>query len=115
MKIEIFNALLWIFLYLGIAAMGYLLMLRLLRHHRDVPFTVVLPMQGSRAETEALYAEHLRLLLSGEGKKGRVVALDLGLPEKEKDICIAFCRSTEGLIYATPETLPALLTTIQKE
>lgn len=111
----LFDALLLAFHFLSIAAIGFCITLRLLRMPKKQNFLMVIPIFDETSGTEILYAQHLRLLHLGEGHRGKVVALDMGLSEQNHKCIDLFCRSTEGLYLTTPSELPTLLSTITKD
>ena len=115
MQTAVWGAMLLIVHFLGILACGYWLMLRLLRARREEPFAVILPLCGTDSAAQRLYAQHLRLQLTGEDRQGNVIALDLGLSEQQREECVQFCRCTKNVYYCTPDKLAAMLEKIQKD
>lgn len=111
----VWGALLLTVHFIGILAFGFWLMLRLLRTGRKNAFAVIVPLREPDNAVERVYAQHLRLILTGELQRGCVIALDLGLDEEQKRACRQFCRSLRNTYYCAPEELSALLLKLQKE
>lgn len=111
----VWGALLLIVNFLGVAAIGYWLTLRLLRMRRDARFAVILPLTGARGATDSVYAMHLRLQWTQMGGRGVVIALDAGLPASEKDEVERFCRTMKDVIFCSPEELAGVLKKLQEE
>ena len=98
----------------GIASLGYLLMLRLLRTQRGAVQILLLPMHEGEQMQEKLYALHLRRRLLGEGERCAIIALDTGLTEQERRALARFCLSVPRMYCCTASELPTLLQTIRK-
>jgi hypothetical protein len=111
----IWGALLLVVNFLGVAAIGYWLTLRLLRMRRDERFAVILPLTSARGAADSVYAMYLRLQWTQMGGRGVVIALDAGLPASEKDAVARFCRTLKNVIFCTPEELADVLKKLQEE
>lgn len=105
----IWGALLLVVNFLGIAAIGYWLTLRLLRLRKSDRFAVILPLTNARGAADSVYAIYLRLQWSQIGGHGAVIALDAGLPASETDEIARFCRTLKNVYFCTPEELAGVL------
>ena len=113
---EIWNALLLAVCFLGIAAISYFLILRVLKPRKRTRLLLVLPFSRSDGDVvEELYAQHIRLGILGLRDQSRVIALDVGMNEKQRRDCIRFCQSVEDLDYCSAEDWQRLLEIVQKE
>ena len=111
----IWSALLLVVNFLGVAAIGYWLTLRLLRLRRDERFAVILPLTCAKNAVDSVYAMHLRLQWTHTGGQGIVIALDAGIPASEKDEAERFCRTLKNVYFCTPEELAGILKKLQEE
>lgn len=111
----IWGALLLIVNFLGIAAIGYWLMLRLLHPRKGERFAVVLPIIRANSAADGVYATYLRLQWTYTGGQGVVIALDAGLPASERDEVERFCRTLKNVYFCTPEELAGILKKLQEE
>ena len=105
----IWGALLLVVNFLGIAAIGYWLTLRLLRLRKGERFAVILPLTNARTAADSIYAMHLRVQWTHARGQGVVIALDAGLPAPEKDEVARFCRTLKNVFFCTPEELAGIL------
>lgn len=111
----IWGALLPVFNFLGVAAIGYWLTLRLLRLRKGERFAVILPLTRAKSAVDSVYAAHLRLQWSQTGGQGVLIALDAGLPAPEKDEVARFCRTLKNVVFCTPEELAGIIKQLQEE
>ena len=95
--------------FLGIAAIGYWLTLRLLRVRRGDRFAVILPLDRASGATDRIYATALRLQLTLAGGQGAEIALDAGLPAPAKDEVARFCRTLKNVYFCSPDELADVL------
>lgn len=95
--------------FLGIAAIGYWLTLRLLRVRKDDRFAVVLPLRRASGAADKVYAMYLRVQWTHAGGQGAVIALDAGLPEPARDEVARFCRTLNNVYFCSPEELADVL------
>ncbi|MBR5618795.1 MAG: hypothetical protein IKW76_03580 [Clostridia bacterium] len=105
----IWGVLLPVINFLGIAAIGYWLTLRLLRVRKDTRFAVILPLTCARTASDSVYAMHLRLQWTHAGGQGVVIALDAGLSAPDRDEVERFCRTLKNVIFCTPEELAGVM------
>lgn len=116
MASEIGNALLYVGGFLLVAALSYLAILRILRPNKRTKLLLILPLSERNGDvTEELYAQHIRLGILGLRDQSRVIALDIGMNEKQRRDCIRFCQSVEDLDYCSAEDWQRLLEIVQKE
>ncbi len=111
----VWSALLATVNFLGIAAIGYWLTLRLLRLRREERFAVILPLTQAKTAADSVYAMHLRLQWTHAGGQGVVIVLDAGLPAPERDEIARFCRTLKNVYFCTPEELAGILKKLQEE
>lgn len=109
------SALLLVMQFLGVAAIGYWLTLRLLRVRRGDRFAVVLPLERAGDAADSVYAMYLRLQWTHAGGQGAVIALDAGLPASSRDEVARFCRTLRNVYFCTPDELAGILKKIQEE
>ena len=111
----IWGALLLVVNFLGVAAIGYYLMLRLLRVRRGERFAVILPIGRASDAADRVYAMYLRIQWTHAGGQGAVIALDAGLPASSRDEVARFCRTLRNVYFCTPDELAGILKKIQEE
>lgn len=105
----IWGALLLVVNFLGVAAIGYYLMLRLLRVRRGERFAVILPIGRASDAADRVYAMYLRIQWTHAGGQGAVIALDAGLSDPEKEELARFCRTMKNVYFCTPDELADVL------
>ena len=110
---DLWLALLLALYVVGVAAIAYLLMLRLLRPEKEAPCIWLLELRSAARARDRLYALHLRRGLLGEGGRCVIVAVDEGVEEDEKRELLRFCASIPQMYCCKPQALPALLATLQ--
>ncbi|MDR2687327.1 MAG: hypothetical protein LBB75_06200 [Oscillospiraceae bacterium] len=94
------------FVLLGVVAGIYLLMMLLLRPRAQGRFVVVIPSRSSQADVAALLcAARLRVGLMGDLTRSEVIALDCGMPEKNREECECLCRELDHTALVRPEEL----------
>jgi len=109
------GALLLIVNFLGVAAIGYWLVLRLLRVRKGDAFAVILPLSRASDATDKVYAMHLRLQWTHAGARGAVIALDVGLSASGRVEVERFCRTLKNVYFCAPDDLAGILKKIQEE
>lgn len=113
---EIWNALFLAVCFLGIAAISYFLILRVLKPRKRTKLLLVLPFSQADGDvTEELYAQHIRLQILGLRGQSSLIALDAGMNDAQRQDCIKFCRSVEDMYYCSAQELPKLLERLQEE
>ena len=111
----VWSALLLIGNFLGVAAIGYWLTLRLLRVRKGQRFAVILPLTCVESATDSVYAAALRLQWTHGNGQGVVIALDAGLSASARDEVERFCRTLKNAVFCTPEELADVLKKLQEE
>ena len=105
----VWGMLLLIVNFLGVAAIGYWLLLRLLRVKKDDRFAVILPLDRAGDASDRVYAMYLRVQWTHAGGRGSVIALDAGLPAAARDDVARFCRTMKDVYFCAPEELADVL------
>lgn len=112
---DVWFALLLALQYIGVVALAYALTLRLLRTEKGTLTFFVLPVLPSDDAQERLYARHLRRELLGERERSVIIALDMGLPPRQKRELLRFCNSVPRMFCCTAQELPGLIEQVQND
>jgi hypothetical protein len=95
---------------LGIVAFCYLIMLKLLIPKSRKDFYILLPCDIKSSDVrKTAYALRMKINLMGEDLHGKVVVLDNGICEKEKDNLLEICRESNGIYLVSKGCLKDFL------
>ena len=99
-----------VFIFIGIVATCYYIMLRVLHPKSAGKYIILIPANSGKEDIAGmLYAAHMRIALLGDCCRGRVIAVDLGLDRRERLICEDLCRECNGAYLCEPEDLVELI------
>lgn len=91
---------------LGIVAFCYIIMLKLLIPKSKKDFFVFLPCNITSCDVrKRAYALRMKLNLMGEDSHGKIVVLDSGMSETEKDNLLEICKESNGIYFVEEEYL----------
>ena len=83
---------------LGTVAICYIIMLKLLLPKSDKNYYIVVPCdKNSTNVREKAYSTRLKLSLLGEDLYGKVVILDCGMTDKEKESLMGIAKEYNGI------------------
>ena len=95
---------------MGIVAFCYTIMLKLLIPKTRKDFFVFLPCDISSCEVrKKAYALRMKLNLMGEDLHGKIVVLDNGICENERDNLLEICKESNGIYLVNKEYLKDFL------
>ena len=105
---EIISLICLLLVFLGLVALAYYIILRILRPKKSGKYIVLISADGSSSDAaDRLCSEYMRLELLGEQLKGSVVVLDGGMTYEERRRCEEFCRISNNVYVCSPcELLP---------
>lgn len=99
-----------VFIFIGIVATCYFIMIRILHPKSVGKYIILIPANSEKKDVAGmLYAAHMRIALFGDFCRGRVIAVDLGLDKKERLICEDLCKECDGIYLCEPEELVELV------
>lgn len=109
-----FEALLWSFFLcstlMGIVAFCYMIMLKLLIPKNNKDFFVFLPCDLTTCNVrKKAYSLRLKLNLIGEDHHSKVVVLDNGICENERDNLLEICKESNGIYLVNKEYIKDFL------
>ncbi len=95
---------------MGIVAFCYAIMLKLLIPKTRKDFFVFMPCDISSSDVrKKAYALRLKLNLIGEDLHGKVVVLDSGMRENERDNLLEICKESNGIYLVNKEYIKDFL------
>jgi len=95
---------------LGVLAVAYAIMFKMLMPKEKFEYYIVIPSAHCGTEiTAAAYSARTKLNLMGDGEKGKVFILDMGMSEAEKLSCLNVCRKSNGIFCVTAEEIEEIL------
>ena len=105
-----FDAFIWsIFVFLillGTVAICYIIMLKLLLPKSDGNYYIVIPCNKNTTNVrEKAYSTRLKLSLLGEDLYGKVVVLDCGITDKEKEELDEISKEYNGIYCVKQEEI----------
>ena len=105
-----FDAFIWsIFVFLillGTVAICYIIMLKLLLPKSDGNYYIVIPCNKNTTNVrEKAYSTRLKLSLLGEDLYGKVVVLDSGITDKEKEELNEISKEYNGIYCVKQEEI----------
>lgn len=94
---------------LGLLALSYGILFKLLMPKGKYDYYIIIPSEGCGEETtQAAYAARTKLNLIGDEKHGKVLVVDTGMDEAQKLSCLNVCRQTNGIYLITADELEEL-------
>jgi len=94
---------------LGLLAVSYGVMFKLLMPKGKYDYYIIIPSENCGEEvTQAAYAARTKLNLIGDERYGRVLVVDTGMDEAQKLSCLNVCRQTNGIYLITADELEEL-------
>ena len=91
---------------LGTVAFCYMIMLKLLIPKQRDDFYVIIPCDKSSTQVRnKAYGMRMRLSILGEDVHSKIVVLDYGVEEKEKEELLKICKECNGIYYVKNEYL----------
>ena len=91
---------------LGTVAICYLIMLKLLLTKTDNTYYIILPCDNkSQFVRKKAYSMRIKLNLINEDTNSKLVVLDCGMNEYEKEELLNICKESNGIYYVKNEYL----------
>ncbi len=91
---------------LGTVAICYIIMLKLLIPRTDGMYYVIIPCNKyTKNVRKKAYGMRIKLNLLGEELYSKVIVLDAGITDKEKDDLLQICKSGNGIYLVEKEFL----------
>ena len=106
---EMISVVCLLLVFLGLVALAYYIILRILRPKKSGKNVVLISAGGGSSDVaDRLCSEFMRLELLGELSVGSVVVLDCGMAYEERRRCEEFCRETKNVFVCDPHELEPL-------
>lgn len=94
---------------LGLLALSYGIMFKLLMPKGKYDYYIIIPSEGCGEKiTQAAYSARTKLNLIGDENHGKVLVLDKGMNEAQRLSCLNVCRQTNGIYLVSVEELEEL-------
>lgn len=94
------------FIFIGVVATAYFVILQVLRSGEDVNCVVVVPADVEDDDIGALlYSLNFRLSLIGECCRSRIVVVDKGMNRKQKTLCQNIIKDFDNIEICSPDDL----------
>lgn len=94
----------------GVAAAVYYISVRLLSPGNSGSYAVLLIAdKDSENLAQLIYGAYLRLDLLGDAACARVIAVDMGMSDAERESCENLCRECGGVYLCKPDQIAGLL------
>ena len=83
---------------LGVLALAYAIMFKMLMPKEKYDYYIVIPSSHCGADiTAAAYSARTKLNLMGDEDYGKVLILDTGMDETQRLTCLNVCRESNGI------------------
>ncbi len=90
----------------GTVAFCYMIMLKLLIQPHKEDYYVIIPCNSSSNDVrKKAYGMRMRLNIVGEDAHSKIVVLDYGIDEAEKEQLLEICKECNGIYYVKNEYL----------
>ncbi len=90
----------------GTVAFCYIIMLKLLLQPHKEDFYVIMPCNHSSVDVrKKAYGMRMRLNILGEDVYSKIVILDYGIEETEKEQLLEICKECNGIYYVENQYL----------
>ena len=95
-----------VFIFIGMTATVYLIIIRIFKTGAGGEYIVAVPVDADDDDIgSALYSAHMRMALLGDLCSGRVIAVDLGMSESQKNMCLGIMKECGNMEICTPQEL----------
>ncbi len=89
---------------IGTVAICYLIMLKLLLPKNKTEYYIFLPQNKNSADVRRLaYGTRIKLNLIGDDRNAKIVVLDCGISEEEKENLLPICKDNNGIYLVQKE------------
>ncbi len=113
---EILSLICLIIVFMGLVALGYYIILRILRPKKGGSYSLVIAADSNSGDIEdRICSEFMRMEILGECARGSIITLDIGMTAEQRRRCEEFCRETKGVFVCSPDKLSELIKTIQTD
>ncbi len=90
----------------GTVAICYLIMLKLLLPKTDTDYYIFLPQNKYSVGVRRLaYGTRIKLNLMGDDRHGKIVVLDCGITQEEKENLLEICKESNGIYLVEKDFL----------
>lgn len=91
---------------IGTVAICYLIMLKLLLPKNKTDYYIFLPQNKNSVGVRRLaYGTRIKLNLMGDDRHGKIVVLDCGMSEAEKENLLEICKESNGIYLVQKDFL----------
>lgn len=91
---------------IGTVAICYLIMLKLLLPKNKTDYYIFLPQNKNSVGVRRLaYGTRIKLNLMGDERHGKIVVLDCGISDEEKDNLLEICKESNGIYLVQKDFL----------
>lgn len=91
---------------IGTVAICYLIMLKLLLPKTNTDYYIFLPQNKNSVGVRRLaYGTRIKLNLLGDDRHGKIVVLDCGISEEEKENLLEICKESNGIYLVQKDFL----------
>lgn len=91
---------------IGTVAICYVVMLKLLIPNMDGTYYIILPCnQNSKNVRKKAYGTRIKLNLLGDDQSSKIVVLDSGMAENEKENLLEICKEGNGIYLVDKDYL----------
>ncbi len=91
---------------IGTVAICYVIMLKLLLIKNDKPYYIIIPCDENSVNVRKIaYGMRIRMNFINEDIYGKILVLDKGINNKEKDELLQICKDCNGIYYVENEKI----------
>ncbi len=94
------------FIFIGMTATVFMIIIHILKTNAGGEYIIAIPVfEGDDDIGSVLYSAHMRLALLGDICRGRVIAVDMGMSEAQKNVCLGIMKECGNMHLCMPQEL----------
>ncbi len=94
------------FIFIGMTATVFMIIIRIFKTGAGGEYIIAIPVSQSDDDIgSALYSAHMRMALLGDLCCGRVIAVDMGMSEAQKNVCLGIMKECGNMEICLPQEL----------
>ena len=104
------------FIFIGITATVYMIMIRVFKNGADADYIVAIPVTADNDDIGSiLYSAHMRLAVLGDVCSGRVIVVDMGMSESQRTLCQGIMKECGNMEICLPQEISDYFTSQERE
>ena len=94
------------FIFIGMTAVVFMIIIHIFKTSAGGEYIIAIPVTEHDDDIgSVLYSAHMRLAVLGDICRGRVIAVDLGMSEAQKNVCMGIMKECGNMQICKPQEL----------